>query len=335
MSDLIDKNNQIQIKLDKDKKKTFLSYKKTDILKELKNSLNYSNLDKCIYWSIVLDFSGYYKDLLFFFIDYYLERINISNPKFPILLVNIYERYSNIIEKTKETYNSQELRNHLVFMVTNLSLSSKTDLPKLVKFPKKQDINIIEFKDRILSKSTENIDKIISYKDDRQIIIPLNEIDNGLRKKEHQTGSYLEHIIFWLSWITEFESRNNLPICDIRPIRDIDNKYCTDVTWLIWKIIFNNTSDDKLSIINKLFSLYKLDYTKGKKKKKTIFFIYSFILIINKVPSIDFSKPIIVDLENSIKTSLNVNLIYNQISSLNNSRDKKLKKKLYIPVVNN
>ena len=333
----IEKHNEI-ILTKKSKKTCFIDCKKSELFKELKNSLNFSNLDKSIYWSIIIDLSDFYKELIYFLIYYYLERINISNPHFIKIFINIFKYYNNIINNNVKSYNSQILRNHLSLLITNISLSSKTDLPKIIKFPKKKNINILEFKNKIYRHDTKIISELLTIQDNKCIIIPLNEIDYALSNKDNDTSNLLNHAIFWLSWIMETEDRSDTVLCSKRKIRDINEKYNSDVSWLIWKIIFNNSRLEIQPILNNLFVLYKLDYNKTNKKKRHIFFIYSFLIIINKIPKINFNIPLITSIKETLLMNLNINLNYNQISDIkinpiNNNMSKKKKQILFIPII--
>ena len=89
--------------------------------------------------------------------------------------------------------------------------------------------------------------------------------------------------IYWLAWVFEWERRNTKRdkhfICGVRKIDGIEEKYYTDIVWIIWEILIKEApglkNDFASSQIFALYKLYKFDFKPTKKSKRVFFFLYA------------------------------------------------------------
>ena len=314
------------------KKISFSNYEKKEILIELKKNIIDYRLEAAIYWSTELLISGYINELLDLLIKIICLNINKSSPKLPILLNERLTKIDNILasynlKKDLEYRNNQQLRNTVCELVSILTISNKN---KTITFSKIKevyfDINVL--KNRLQAKNLELLNNVMKEDDPSELQLSLNEMAYCLNN-----NSSCDLIFFWLSWILTWEKKqikkNGSFICANRHVLK-SNEYNTDVIWLIWDIIVNETNKRvnlNLRIsINSLFELFKKNYKPSNKSKKIDYLLYSIILLVDtkdyNIP-INHLDPLI------IQVCSNINIMYknakkNEICMRENMLDQRI-----------
>ena len=330
---------------------TFYGYKKTEAFKELKENIKSGILDRSIFWSIELDISGYSENLWDTLIVLACEEVNISNPNLPKILYKSFyfwyelsKLFSHNNKNKLDFHNFQVLRNQLMNLICILCLSTKSKIPKIIKWKRNEKLNINKWNDKIKRNNLDYIQNIVKISDSPKIYTPLNEIDRALGSNSNASIAR-EDFIFWLSWLLEIQKRHKkIDLCAPRNVPEIKEKSKKDIVWCIWQIIFHNSEKKKIgphlqeSLIN-LYKLFRMGYTATKRNKKIPIIIYAGLLLIGSIPVIDFRKNILIDIKSSLIVNLRVNLIYKDIfyqRKLEENQEKykpNIKSKILVPIL--
>lgn len=291
-------------------KKTYNGYQKSKIFTELKKNIITGNLEKAGFWATELHCSGYLFQLYNSLFTMYMKNINKSNLSILQIFIDDFKDLHLKKKNFKDLLflrNDQIYRNHLHNIVAHLTLSPKYKLPVLPKI-EQEDFVMTNNKSRILSKNLNDINKIITPKDPKNVIIPLSEILLNLKNKG--LSKSLENCIYWTSWLFTYDHnfyKKKLK-CDYREQKNMDKKYCYDFTWIIWEIIFTFPNRP---FIDKIYELYCQDFTFSKKRNKLNLIILAYMILIDPFPKIKLDYTLPTNKNQTLITYLvNINFLY-------------------------
>ena len=268
------------------KVKTFNGYKKTEIISELEKTILSGNIEKATLWLTELHCSGYLNQIMNRFITIYFKHINKANLKLIPIIFTTFIKIKTKIEKNDELFlrNDQFIRNHIHNLLCLYTFSSKYKIPKLPNI-KSESFNMLNNKHIFIAKNLDKVNYFIKNADDKNIIIPLAEIIENINNKG--ISKSLENSLFWLNWLYIYEKNTTegYIFCNTRPQNDVNEKFYTDYSWIIWEILIKYSNHNKYIPI--LFKLYKIDFQKSKKKQKIDIIILAIIIIIDSLPKIE------------------------------------------------
>jgi hypothetical protein len=297
---------------------SFSNFKKTDVIKELLNSLQLSKIEQACYWSAELICSAHFSDLWETIILFYCKYIQLGNPKVAIYLELRINNFKEIVNNGYTNFelrlrNNEKIRNlffEIIFILCNCNRKHKFEPVKLTK----TDFDMTTMIDRFKATNVLFAQDIFLKEDPKEIYIAINELTYSLSKE----GKNTLLACYWIEWIIEFDNKSKSAkekcICERRNYK-VDPKFQKNIIWIVWDIILNE-SNNKSKVIQKiiksLLNIFTLRYLTSCNKKRRYIFYFCVSLLIDPV---DTTNDIIkCEDKNTLNLLLSkIDIIYSQI----------------------
>jgi hypothetical protein len=300
---------------------TFSSYKKTDVRKELMNSLSSSKIEPACYWSAELVCSGHYLELWDIIITFASKYVHLANPKLPLYIEMRYESFKSIISNgyvgnELRLRNHQKMRTLFAEIVCVLSNSKRQHKYESVKIKKKEEYDIATMSQRLKATRVDYAQEFFRERDPKEIFIAMNEFAYHISRDSKNTLL----ACYWVEWIVEFETickaKKETCRCERRSHIQVDDKLQFDPIWMIWDMIIARSNDANehspltQKIVNSLLRLYCVRFTPGVRKKRRYLIYFAISLLTTEYDS----KIEMINDRLMIETAVgNINAIYKQI----------------------
>ena len=296
---------------------TFSNFKKSDVKKEILKSIYNSQIEQACYWSIEFICAGQYIDLWEIILFYMSKYIHLGNPKLPIYIELRFNSFKEIISNGYEDNdlslrNNDKIRKLFSEIIGVLCTSKKKHAIEYVKLEKSDDFDISNIHSKLKAPNIKYIEEYFKKDDPKELFIMLNEFSYHLSKESKNSTS----ACYWVEWMLEFESickkKKDILICERREFIPVDDKFQKESIWILWEIILDVTSKDKLKskIINSLLNLYCLRYTSGTKRKRKGIIYFAISLITEHV---NINEELISNKTKINNIVNNINLLYKEI----------------------
>lgn len=300
---------------------TFSSYKKSDVRKELMDSLSNSKVEPSCYWSAELVCSGHYMDLWDIIITFISKYIHLANPKLPLYIEMRYDNFKSIISNgysgnELQLRNNPKMRTLFAEIVCVLCNSKRQHKFESVKIKKKEEYDITTMSQRLKAPRIDYAQEQFRTKDPKEIFIAVNEFAYHISRDSKNTLS----ACYWVEWIVEFETickaKKETCRCERRSHIPVDDKLQFDPIWMIWDLIIaESIKDDGHSpltqkIIKSLLKMYCVRFTPSVRKKRRYLIYFAISLLTTEY---DHRIEIVQD-KLIIETAvLNINSLYKEI----------------------
>ena len=297
---------------------SFSKFKKTDVKKELLNSLINSKIEPACYWSAELICSGHYSDVWEVIMHFYTKYIHLGNPKIAIYLELRINHFKNII---RNGYMNDELRMRnndkirrlfceVMCILCDAKRKHSFDNIKITK----NDFDLTQMTDRFKAPNTKFAENYFKNEDPKELFIAINELVYHLSFEKNVLTS-----CYWIEWIMEFENvckaKKEKFKCERREKIPVETKCQMDIVWIIWDIFLKEAEKKEAivkKIINALLTLYTLKYTTCcyKKRKNIVYFAVSLLC-----ENINYEEEIIRESQKNIVLNVvkKIDFVYKQI----------------------
>jgi hypothetical protein len=258
---------------------SFSNFKKTDVRKELLNSLAKSKIEAACYWSAELICAGHYIEMWEIIILFYSRCIHVGNPKMSTYLELRLSQFKEIIrngylQRMLSMRNNQKIRRMFCEIMCALCESNKKHSFDDIKI-KKEEFDLTNMTDRFKAPSIEFADAVFRKDDPKNLFIAVNEFAYNVSTDiKNSVGA-----CYWIEWILDFEqvckTKKEKCVGERRASMPVDDVRQMDIVWIIWDILIIQAQQNKIihKIVMSLLTLFSLQYTNAcARRRKYILF---------------------------------------------------------------
>ncbi len=298
---------------------SFSKFKKSDVKKELLNSLIHSKIEPACYWSAELICAGHFTDLWEIILLFFSKYVHLGNSNIGIYLemrINDFKQVINndYFDNIMRLRNNEKIRKLFCEIMCVLCDSKRRHSFDNVKI-KPEDLNMMSVKNKFKAPSTEYGEEVFTVEDPKELFPFVNELAYSVTI----SGNNQMNACYWIEWIIEYENRckalKEKIFCERRNFAQVDSKCQKDIVWIIWDV-FLKESEKRSKLISKLIhallNLFCLKYTSGcHKKRKNLMYLAISVLCESFTCEKEIIRHSQIDLVNRIKQ--NINFVYGQI----------------------
>lgn len=301
---------------------TFSKYKRSEVRKQLIESLRLSKIEAACFWSAEMLCSGHSADMWEAIILFYTKYVHLGNHKLCILLnkrLQYFKHKMNVLQNNLDIRNDITSRQMISELITLLAVSKKKmRFERVDIISKEASFNMLDIKENLLAPANKTFFEI-SEDDSLELRIPMNEFAFCLSQKNTQQAMY------WIEWLLEYEIKckkeKKITLFKLkrRPQVGLLSKYEKDLVWIIWECLekFLNDTNYLKELFGAALSLFVFHYTTTVCKKR-IFLLFFVCAVITE--TVDVNEKLLDEVYDDIVENVkkNINGIYKQIKASEN-----------------
>ena len=304
---------------------SFSEFKRTDVTKELLNSIYQGKIEPSCYWTAELICAGHYIDIWNVIILYFSKYIHLGNPKiinYIDMRINSFKEIvrNGFIDNELRMRNNPKVRRLFGEIMIILCQSTKKHQFETIKI-KKEEFDIAQLSERFKAPNTKYADEVFKKDDPKQLFIAINELSYHLSKESYNNIE----CCFWVEWILQYESQckqKRIPCkAERRSMIPVKEKEQMDIIWLIWELLIikaNKKGSLYRKSIDCLLNIYCLKYTSGVIRKRRYIIYYAIAIITENV---NYNIQLIKDTKIIEKILSKMDNIYKQIKKNEHAPD--------------
>ncbi len=298
---------------------SFSKFKKTDVKKELLNSLINSKIEPACYWSAELICAGHYGDLWETILFFYTKHIHLGNPKIAAYLELRIKHFKDIVnngysDNELRMRNNEKIRRLFCEIMCVLCDAKRKHSFDIIKI-KLADFDMTQMRDKFKAASNTYAQSIFLSEDPKELFPAVNEIAFNISEESKNAMN----ACYWLEWIMEFETicknKKEKILCERRTFAHVDTKLQKDIIWIVWDLFLceaKKRSKFVQKTMESLLTLFSLKYSSGCQKKRRNILYFAIALLCENITN---SEEIIRPSQQEILANIlkKIDLVYKQI----------------------
>lgn len=280
---------------------SFSGFKKTQVRKELLNSIVSTKVEPACYWAAELVCSGHFEELWEVVIAYVSRYVHLGCPKLPLYISLRIEAFKDIMSNgyvgnELSLRNNDKIRHLFAEVIASLCYARKKHSFAAVKIKRTEEFSMAVVSTKLKAPNVSYASIGFMAEDPKELFIAINELSYHLSKESLNGYS----ACYWLEWLVEFDAicrkRKQTLVAERRTWCAVQDKYQKDSIWVVWDVIRRRTEEKGCTttrkIVDALIDMFCLRYTSGVAKRRK-YLIYNCISLLTE--RVDLSIPIWTD----------------------------------------